>query len=67
MKQGDNVVKGAPRNNPSARFRKSGNQARVAKRALGLFLGAPWRTAPRDITPGAAVWYDPSTGWKGDG
>jgi hypothetical protein len=26
-----------------------------------------WRTAPRDITPRAAVWYYPSTDWKGDG
>jgi hypothetical protein len=26
-----------------------------------------WRTAPRDIEPRVAIWYYPSTGWKGDG
>ena len=34
----------------------------------GALLGPQrWRTAPRDLTPRVAVWYDPSTGWTGDG
>ncbi|MBV8232441.1 MAG: hypothetical protein JO329_20865 [Planctomycetaceae bacterium] len=50
----------------AATVRRKGN-AVIGVQSGTLLDPHRWRTAQRDITPGAAVWYDPSTGWKGDG
>ena len=49
-----------------ATVRRKGN-AVIGVQSGTLLDPQRWRTAPRDITPRVAIWYYPSTGWKGDG
>jgi len=49
-----------------ATVRRKGN-AVIGVQSGTLLDPQRWRTAPRDIEPRVAVWYYPSTGWKGDG
>ena len=50
----------------AATVRRKGHAA-IGVQSGALLAPQRWRTAPRDLTPRVAVWYDPSTGWTGDG
>ena len=49
-----------------ATVRRKGN-ATIGVQSGTLLDPQRWRTAPQDIEPRVAIWYDPSTGRKGDG